>query len=135
MTKPLSATYWRIRSSDDASIGLKIRAIPELSFLYDHSAAVLCASFAEGFGLPIVEAARRGRPVICSDIAVFREVGGDGAAYFRANDPEALTGCLRGFLAGDIKTDPRKVLQTTWADAAHRIVSILAQDQWSRRLP
>ena len=108
---------------------------PELSFLYDNSAAVLCASFAEGFGLPIVEAAGRGRPVICSDIAVFREVGGDGAAYFRANDPEALTGCLREFLAGDIKTDPQKVLQTTWADAAHRIVSILARDQWSRRLP
>ena len=107
----------------------------ELSFLYDHAAAVLCASFAEGFGLPIVEAARRGRPVICSDIAVFREVGGEGAAYFPANDADALATCVRSFLAGDVKTDPKKVLQTSWADAANRIVSILAHDQWSRRLP
>lgn len=33
-------------------------------------------SFAEGFGLPVVEALVHGLPVLCSDIPVFREVGG-----------------------------------------------------------
>jgi glycosyltransferase involved in cell wall biosynthesis len=107
----------------------------ELSFLYERAHAVICPSFAEGFGLPIVEAARRGRPVICSDIAVFREVGGEGAAYFRANDAEALAACVRQFLKGEIPLDPRKASQTTWEEAARRIVSIISNDEWSARLP
>ena len=54
----------------------------ELSALYDAASAILCPSYAEGFGLPIVEAARRGRPAICSDIPVFREVGGVAPLIF-----------------------------------------------------
>jgi glycosyltransferase involved in cell wall biosynthesis len=37
--------------------------------------ALLCPSFVEGYGLPIAEALALGVPVICSDLAVFREVG------------------------------------------------------------
>jgi glycosyltransferase involved in cell wall biosynthesis len=36
--------------------------------------AVLMPSFAEGYGIPIVEALSLGTPVICSDIPVFRDV-------------------------------------------------------------
>jgi len=107
----------------------------ELSFLYERAVALICPSFAEGFGLPIVEAARRGRPVICSDIKVFHEVGKEGAVYFRTNDAEALADRVRKFLAGEVKGAPDKVLRSTWADAARRIVSIVEKDEWSRRLP
>jgi alpha-1,2-rhamnosyltransferase len=113
---------------DDAGDG-------ELTYLYDHAAALVFASYAEGFGLPIVEAARRGRPVLCSDLPVFREVGGDGAAYFTVNDAGALAGCVRDFLAGEIAPDPSKVLRATWADAVRRIVSVIAAEDWSCRLP
>ncbi len=34
----------------------------------------------EGFGLPVVEAMACGTPVVASDIAVLREVGGDAAS-------------------------------------------------------
>lgn len=107
----------------------------ELSYLYDHVAALILPSYAEGFGLPIIEAAARGRSVICSDIPVFREIGRDGALYFRVNDPQALEATIRDFLSGARRADPSRVLRTSWAEATRRIVSVIARDDWSRRLP
>ncbi len=106
----------------------------ELAFLYDRARALVLPSFAEGFGLPIVEAAWRGRPVLCSDIPVFREVGGVGAIYFRVNDAQALADRVKEFLAGEIAPDPAKVLRASWADAARRITQVIARDDWSARL-
>ena len=96
---------------------------------------MILPSYAEGFGLPIVEAARRGRPVICSDIPVFREVGRDGALYFRVTDPEALAQTIADFLAGRRAADPAKVLDISWAQAARRIVEVAAREDWLARLP
>jgi len=107
----------------------------ELSYLYDHARALILPSYAEGFGLPIVEAAMRGRPVICSDIPVFREVGRDGALYFRVNDPDALAEAIRAFLAGTATADPAKALNVSWAQAARRIVEVVAREDWLTRLP
>lgn len=107
----------------------------ELSYLYRQARALLLPSYAEGFGLPIVEAAQHGRPAICSDIPVFREVGGAGAIYFRVNDPDALAEAIRAFLAGRLPADPARTLNVSWADAARRIVAVVAREDWLTRLP
>jgi glycosyltransferase involved in cell wall biosynthesis len=104
----------------------------ELDCAYRETDAVICASYAEGFGLPIAEAARRERPVIASDIPVFREVGGEGVAYFRVDDPDALAETIRRWSAGEIRTEPAKVSRSSWADAAERIVEIIVKDDWYR---
>jgi glycosyltransferase involved in cell wall biosynthesis len=106
----------------------------ELDYLYSNAKGLVLASFAEGFGLPIVEAARRGVAVVCSDIPVFREVGRDGALYFRVNDAEALAERLKQVLDGEIGAEPAKVLRESWADAARRITEVIAREDWSRRL-
>ena len=48
----------------------------------------------EGFGLPIVEAQAMDIPVVCSDIPVLREVGGDGARYVDREDADAVAEAL-----------------------------------------
>ena len=58
------------------------------------SSSLIAASECEGFGLPLIEAARQGLPVIARDIPVFREVAGDHAFYYSAGRPEELADAL-----------------------------------------
>jgi len=52
--------------------------------------ALALPSLEEGFGLPIIEAMSVGCPVICSDIDIFKEVGGEAAIYFKPDSSEDL---------------------------------------------
>jgi len=51
---------------------------------------LIMPSFAEGFGVPIIEALAANTPVLCSDIAVFREVAGELADYFDPFSTESI---------------------------------------------
>lgn len=51
-----------------------------------HAQALLCPSFIEGYGLPIVEALQYGIPVLVSDIPAFREVAHDVPDYINPID-------------------------------------------------
>ena len=71
----------------------------DLTQLYRHASALLAASEAEGFGLPLIEAAQFGLPIIARDIAVFRELT-QGHAFFFAdlNNPDNLATALQSWL-------------------------------------
>lgn len=62
----------------------------EVNLIYQHSKAIIVASYDEGFGLPIVEAALHQVPTIARDIPVFREVAGEGAFYFQDKGNSSL---------------------------------------------
>ncbi len=53
----------------------------ELSTWLHHARALLFPSFAEGYGMPLVEALSQGVPVICSDLPAFREYAGEIPEY------------------------------------------------------
>ena len=72
----------------------------DVAYAYRHATSLIFASLSEGFGLPLVEAAKFGLPIIASDITVFREIAGDAASYFEALDAEFLAARLRESLAG-----------------------------------
>lgn len=61
----------------------------ELGGLYVRSAALVYPSRREGFGLPPLEAMAFGRPVIVSDIPVFRELYGDIPLYIELGNTES----------------------------------------------
>jgi len=58
--------------------------------LYRNSKATISASLIEGFGLPMLEAASFGSPLLCSDIPVYREILGDYPYYFSPTDTNSL---------------------------------------------
>lgn len=66
----------------------------ELEYLYQHAQAVVVPSKYEGFGLPALEAASRGKPIICSDISALREVMGDAAIYCEINNTESWSNAI-----------------------------------------
>lgn len=67
---------------------------PELARLYRRAAVVLQPSEAEGFGLPVIEALACGAPVVASDLAVLREVGGSALVYAPAGDIDAWSAAV-----------------------------------------
>jgi glycosyltransferase involved in cell wall biosynthesis len=66
----------------------------ELMALLEACAALIYPSLYEGFGLPILEAMAAGKPVLCSDLASLREVGGDAPLYFDQRAPESIASAL-----------------------------------------
>lgn len=62
----------------------------ELIDFYDRSNLFISPSLYEGFGMPIIEALARGCKVLCSDIEVFREIGGNHVEYFPVDDHNGL---------------------------------------------
>gem|GEM_PF-1046161 len=93
----------------------------DLDHLYRNARALIATSVAEGHGLPLFEAARRGAPIIASDIPVFRELCGDGAAYFPILDSDALAGRIETALVG-LSVLPNFALPS-WSDAAEDAVA------------
>lgn len=61
-----------------------------LTKIYNACDALVFPSLDEGFGYPMIEAFATGLPVVCSDIPVFREIGGDAPIYFDNSNPESI---------------------------------------------
>jgi glycosyltransferase involved in cell wall biosynthesis len=110
----------------------------ELGELYDRCTAVIMASWAEGFGLPVVEAALRDCPVILRDIPVLREVAGETAVYFAADGSdlaETITNVVDRTARCPLPRRPAGHVRT-WREVALDLIGLLtdrvdASEVWS----
>lgn len=72
---------------------------PTLEAVYRRATALIAASRGEGYGLPLIEAAQRKKPVIARSLPVFREVAGFYPSYFDTNTAEGLATHIARWLA------------------------------------
>jgi glycosyltransferase involved in cell wall biosynthesis len=70
----------------------------DLEGLYALASCFVFASINEGFGIPILEAMRRGVPVACSRASALPEVAGDAARYFDPYDVADISDALLALL-------------------------------------
>jgi glycosyltransferase involved in cell wall biosynthesis len=104
----------------------------DLRLLYRRATTVIQSSIAEGFGLPIIEAAHLGTPVIASDIRIFREVGGRSISYFDPMDPNALARRIQ-----DALVSPREapsIAHVSWKEATERLIGLVRDETYPYRL-
>jgi glycosyltransferase involved in cell wall biosynthesis len=104
-----------------------------LAALYTGATAVVLPSLAEGFGLPAVEAAACGAPLLLSDISAHRETLGTGAVFFPPLSTERLAYELRRLLGDDVarlevaRRCREAVAGLTWNAAAIVLRNLLRQ--------
>jgi glycosyltransferase involved in cell wall biosynthesis len=119
--------FWYEAASDEA-----------LRALYRDAAALLAASEAEGFGLPLIEAAQHHLPLIARDIPVFREVAGDHAFYFSGTQAGELAAALQEWMrlhgAGNAPSSAG-MPWLTWTESADQLLQAVERDNWYRVLP
>lgn len=109
--------HW-IEGADDA----------ELLAAYRDCDVLLAASEGEGYGLPLVEAAALGLPVLARDLPVFREVAGEGAEYFRGVGGADLDFAVCEWISfrGRGETpDPARIGTHTWRESAEALAAAL----------
>lgn len=110
----------------------------DLEALYREAAAFVLPSLNEGFGLPILEALRRGVPSATSNVSALPEVAGDAALLFDPLDTEAMAGALNRLLAdGDLRerlstAGPERAANFTWRATAEATLAVYER-AWAGR--
>jgi glycosyltransferase involved in cell wall biosynthesis len=101
----------------------------DLEGLYAAATCLAFPSLAEGFGLPVLEAMRRGLPVACADATSLPELAGDAALLFDPLDVESIRSAITrllgdGTLRADLARRGRERAQLfSWERAAEGTVA------------
>ena len=73
----------------------------ELNFCYQKCICHVIVSEAEGFGVTILEAQKNNCKVLCSDLAIFNEVGEQSLSYFELNNEDDFLKKLMEIINGN----------------------------------
>jgi glycosyltransferase involved in cell wall biosynthesis len=90
-------------------------------------------SLYEGFGMPVLEAMAHGAPVACSDLAVFREIAGEAAAYFDPLDPESIRATVAAVLKDSgrrarlVGAGLERAARFTWDSSARKALRLYGE--------
>lgn len=97
----------------------------ELKYAYKNTYALIMASKAEGYGLPLVEAANYNLKILCSKIPIFIEILKENAIYFDQNNINDIYDKILLSLMTDNSKKIHKSKFYTWKDTAKEIEDII----------
>ena len=103
-----------------------------LNRIYQSCSCLIAASEGEGFGLPLIEAAHYGIPILARSIPVFHEVAGANAFYFEGKHPQNLVSAIYQWLKlskEGKEPDSKKISWLSWAQSAQQLERALHLDQ------
>lgn len=97
-----------------------------LEKVYNACTCLVAASYGEGFGLPLIEAAQVGMPIIARDIPVFREVAGEHATYMPpdmrcSSSAKIVISWLENYCRGEF-ADSKNIPWLTWKDSSDTLL-------------
>ncbi len=128
--RDIPATIERLRSHSELDRRLYfLEGISDeyLEKVYGASTCLIAASYGEGFGLPLVEAAQHDLPILARDIPVFREVAGENAYFFQAEeDSSGLTSAVQTWLQlyeGQSHPKSDAMHWLTWKESSEKMLS------------
>lgn len=107
-----------------------------LEQLYGDCTCLIAASLDEGYGLPLIEAARHDLPILARDIPVFREVAGAHASYFSGRAPTDMALAVRQWLhLHEQGRSPQSgaVHWMRWEESIKAMLAVILEDQWQDR--
>lgn len=99
----------------------------ELNQEYMKCDIVSFCSLFEGFGMPVLEANKAGRPVLCSTIPVLKEVAGEAACFV---DPYDIEDIRRGYLHLINDQEYRKELVDKGVKNVLKYQPTIIRNQW-----
>jgi glycosyltransferase involved in cell wall biosynthesis len=105
-----------------------------LGKIYAASTCLVAASYEEGFGLPLIEAARHKLPIVARDIPVFREVADVHAFYFNSEKAEGLAQALQEWMElyqKDMHPRSDAMPWLTWKESADQLLKLIIPNQKS----
>jgi len=86
-------------------------SLSDLAFFYKNSLALIHPSLSEGFGLPLIEAAYFDRPIIASNIDVFKELLENNYLSFNPNDVDDIVDKIKSFIEKKPKFDYENIIK------------------------
>jgi glycosyltransferase involved in cell wall biosynthesis len=92
--------------------------------LYHYATGVIVPTFAEGFGLPLAEAAMHSKKILARDLPVFREHDFGGVSYFKDDDAEGFADKIVDWLGRD-EYDAKDRKPISWRASSDILFSML----------
>jgi glycosyltransferase involved in cell wall biosynthesis len=90
--------------------------------LYSHAEAILFPSEFEGFGMPVLEAVRYGKPIFCSGLPVFEELGVPAGNRLDFRDENVLLSVMENLKPTVLLNPP-----ISWAQCAEKTLQAVGE--------
>ncbi len=98
--------------------------------LYAGARLLVFPSLLEGFGLPVLEAMKRGLPVACSNVPSLKEAAGEGTFFFDPYSADEIARSIRECLSNEelreqlIEKGRAHAARFTWEETARRTLEL-----------